>query len=192
MDYEKKYKKALGRCKKLYDEFKTMHHNHAMEDLEEIFPELAESEDERIRKTIYNFLDSALGKDLLQRKCGLNPDSVLAWLEKQKEQKPAEWSEEDERFIRDAIAAVEAFYTEGRGQEELVSWLKSLRSQPHKEIYQAVKHDLAIKFMNYLDENRPEGKISLSNGECEDIDKAFKENDWEKILRYVEKYGKDN
>lgn len=42
--------------------------------------------------------------------------------------------------------------------------------------------------MNYLDENRPEGKMGLSNGECEDIDKAFKEGDWAKIMRYYEKY----
>ena len=48
--------------------------------------ESKESEDERIRKILYSFLDSALGKDLLQRKCGLNPDSVLTWFEKQKEQ----------------------------------------------------------------------------------------------------------
>ena len=42
--------------------------------------------------------------------------------------------------------------------------------------------------MNYLDENRPEGKMGLSNGECEDIDKAFMEYDWAKIMQYVEKY----
>ena len=42
--------------------------------------------------------------------------------------------------------------------------------------------------MNYLDENRPEGKMGLSNSECEDIDKAFKEGDWAKIMRYYERY----
>lgn len=52
---------------------------------EYLFPQLAESEDERIRKELIDFFDSALGKDLLQRKCGLNPDAVLAYLEKQKE-----------------------------------------------------------------------------------------------------------
>lgn len=69
-----------------------------------------------------------------------------------------------------------------------IDWLKSLRPQLHKETYQAVKHDLAIKFINYLDNNKPEGKMCLSNGECEDIDKAFKENDWAKIIRYAKKY----
>lgn len=54
--------------------------------------------------------------------------------------------------------------------------------------FKSGKHELAIKFMSYLDENRPEGKMGLSNSECEDIDKAFKENDWEKIMQYAEKY----
>jgi len=132
------------------------------------------------------------------------------WMEKllglttlQKEQKPApiscghengtEWNEEDERN-RDRAIFYTRFYqrNEGttKGSEECIDWLKSLRPQPHEEIYQSAKRDLAIKFMNYLDENRPEGKMCLSNGECEDIDKAFRENDWAKILRYIEKYGK--
>jgi hypothetical protein len=42
-------------------------------------------------------------------------------------EEPAEWSDEDERNVRDTIVAVEAFYSKGCGQEELVSWLKSLR-----------------------------------------------------------------
>lgn len=46
-------------------------------------------------------------------------------------QKPAEWSEEDETFVKDAIEAVENYYSKGCGQEELVSWLKSLRPKPH-------------------------------------------------------------
>lgn len=54
--------------------------------------------------------------------------------------------------------------------------------------YRSAKHDLAIKFINYLDEHRPEGKMCLSNGECADIEKAFIEHDWAKILRYAKKY----
>lgn len=102
-------------------------------------------------------------------------------------QKPAEWSEEDGAKLGALIN-----YFEGDAldysTDDIVDWLKSLRPQPHNEIYQAAKRDLAIKFMNYLDENRPEGKMSLSNGECEDIDKAFKEGDWAKIIRYIKKY----
>ena len=103
--------------------------------------------------------------------------------EKQKEQKPAEWSEKDNIMLENIILCLKEYCL-----TDEINWLKSLRSQSHKEIYQAAKHDLAIKFMNYLDDNRPKDKMCLSNSECEDIDKAFNENDLAKIIRYVEKY----
>lgn len=106
---------------------------------------------------------------------------------------PTKWSKEDENTINELCNIIASNSKNGYlGRHytgDLIQKLKSLRPQPREEIYQSAKHDLAIKFMNYLDENRPEGKMSLSNGECEDIDKAFKENDWAKIMRYVEKYS---
>ena len=166
---------------------------------------------------------------------------------KNKEQKPAEWSEEDETCLTNILIMLQEYVIHHYSKDDVnksVDWLKSLperfnlqpkqewseeditngwtgvnlerylsclqklgtgnpqqpetinskwfkehcRPQPREEIYQSAKHDLAIRFMNYLDENRPEGKMGLSNGECEDIDKAFKEYDWAKIMRYVEKY----
>lgn len=126
--------------------------------------------------------------------------------------KPAEWSEEDEENSSYISAFLQTNCGENEVLKQAIIWfmtrLKSLRPQPHtistkeatkfgdleqerrvQEAYRAGKHELAIRFMNYLDENRPEGKMSLSNAECEDIDKAFKENDWEKILRYANKYS---
>lgn len=58
------------------------------EALETLIPELKESEDERVRKEIYNFL--------IDMEC---KKEWIAYLEKQKEQRPAEWSEEDEAKI---------------------------------------------------------------------------------------------
>ena len=123
------------------------------------------------------------------------------WLESLPErfnfQSKQEWSEEDitngwtgvnlERYL----SCLQRLGTGNPQQPETINskWFKEHCSpQPREEIYQSAKHDLAIRFMNYLDENRPEGKMCLSNGECEDIDKAFKENDWAKIMQYVEKY----
>ncbi len=129
------------------------------------------------------------------------------WLEKNLEYLKSvkqEWNEEDTKRVKQLIYDTEhirAEYEKRKKElgesfndalikdcDEQIAWLKAFHPQSHKEIYQAAKHDLAIKFMNYLDENRPEGKMCLSNEECEDIDKAFKENDWTKIIRYVEKY----
>jgi len=106
-----------------------------------------------------------------------------------------EWSEEDEKVLNSIIAYIETGNIYATSKVNMKIWLKSLRPQSKDEIYKEKdeafkldKHQLAIKFMNYFDENRPDGKMGLSNGECEDIDKAFKENDWTKIIRYYEKY----
>ena len=59
----------------------------------------------------------------------------------------------------------------------------------HKaQVDKNLQRTLALGFMNYLDKNRQEGKMCLSNGECEDIMKAVSEGDWEKLKRYTEKY----
>jgi hypothetical protein len=58
------------------------------------------------------------------------------------------------------------------------------------ENYDKVKGLLSLSFMHFLDANRPEDKMCLSNGECFDIDKAFDELDFAKLFRYMEKYLK--
>ena len=285
------YDEALKRARRIKNGEGDWHYSDLIEigpALTEIFPELAESEDEKIRKWIFNLVNNMSFENLTASECAKNEEwkkKVLAYLEKQKEQndiplmngdadlyfdtwiqhndttkrgcfeegiryaqrlqkeqkptekqdysglndleraihrgflsvgvenvpvtiiketaleclaqmKPAEWSEEDEKTIERLITRLNwiTYNTRTNGTSpnitffDEIEWLKSLRPQPHKEIYQAAKHDLAIKFMNYLDDNRPEGKMGLSNGECEDIDKAFKENDWAKIERYIHKY----
>ena len=147
------YNEALERAKKLYPGVHS--HNKAM--LEQIFPELAESEDERI-------IEDLIGGLMWQRDnlCAVGPHDNslilpgfcltggehLAYLEKQKEQnlilanspqlkeqKPAEWSEEDEEMIDYLIEAL-PMWANGRiamlpsQAEEYVERLKSLRPQP--------------------------------------------------------------
>ena len=83
---------------------------------EVIFPELKESEDERIRKWIiddirYNMNNEQLNNSEYKKKA----KKAIAWLEKQGEQKPA-WSEEDIelldntiKFIEDSVAATSPY-----------------------------------------------------------------------------------
>lgn len=244
MDYEKKYNEALERAKKWEREHP---HGYVIKDMMEyIFPELRESEDERIRNNIivsvkmnggltqarkseiYAYLEkqkeqkfthheideslqSAVAHqmeddgdvdDFVRR--GID-DIVLKYAELgarwQKEQKPAEWSEEDKEMLAQVFESIryadDHYKFDGKevSSTDVKAWLlKSLRPQPiqlkeaYKDGFQTARHATALAFMNYLDENRPEGKMGLSNGECEDIDKAFKEGDWAKIMRYYEKY----
>ena len=87
MDYEKKYNEALERCRNLYNEAKANGYTSDMDDYEAIFPELKESEDERIRKALLRCCDDW---EKGQFGCMAKEDipAIRAYLEKQKEQKP--------------------------------------------------------------------------------------------------------
>lgn len=78
-----RYDEALKRAKKLYEQ------GTITESLSYVFPELRESEDERIRKALTQNL-----KERFETKGnmgeGLDMPDVLAWLEKQCEQKPTD------------------------------------------------------------------------------------------------------
>ena len=85
MDYEKKYKESLERAKELYDFYKD---NPAQaQKFVDIFPELAESEDERIKRCI----SDAVRKYGVEFATGtITKEKMLVWLEKQGKQKPVE------------------------------------------------------------------------------------------------------
>ena len=75
----KRYDEALNWMRELYPGL----HGATKEDAEHYFPELKESEDERIRKFICSIIDNLEPKDFV----GVKKMNVLAWLEKQREQK---------------------------------------------------------------------------------------------------------
>lgn len=82
IDYKRKYNEALEWMRSLYDGL----HGPTKEDAEHYFPELTESEDERIKKEILSFLKD-FKRDHYRN---LDFSSWIAWLEKQGEQKPTD------------------------------------------------------------------------------------------------------
>ena len=169
MDYEKKYKDALERARYYHcDGVK----QEIIDALEYVFPELKESEDEKIRKAIIEFFElqdenttysfvsrndilAWLEKQIYTKKelqdmgfaFTTNGDIVTPkeqekdlkaylehekekWLEKQSEQKPAEWSEEDEMaiaLIKTAVLDETRLNIEGKCIVR--DWLKLLKDR---------------------------------------------------------------
>jgi len=91
-----------------------------------------ESEDERIIGDIKKAVELYWSDEPL--------DEILSWLEKQKEQQPAEWSEEDEnwsKYLLDELYAGLEDYCGAaeKDMKEAIKWfktrLKSLRTQHH-------------------------------------------------------------
>ena len=109
----------------IWDRIKQMYNNMddaAKSQVERAFPELAESEDERISKELIEFLK---GSHYLPAKMG----RWLAWLEKQGE-KSAEWSEEDENIFRDIVTRLHSHPDVDKTEyDKSYHWLKDLKDR---------------------------------------------------------------
>lgn len=80
MSYKNKYKKALETIQEILDSGSdSIKMSRLKLRLQSVFSELKESEDERIRRRIYNYINSTLDD------CDSEKEKWLAWLEKQKE-----------------------------------------------------------------------------------------------------------
>ena len=97
---EKAYKEALERAKAYHSDLTRLHH--PREIVEEIFPELAESEDERIRKAIIATIEQC-PDDFLNPK---NRDRMLSYLEKQKEQKQYDIDVLERNITKDSVSVL--------------------------------------------------------------------------------------
>ena len=99
---------------------------------DEIFSQFEESEDEKVRKAIIELVRQS--SEVLDKQ---NQNNMIAWLEKQGEQKP-EWSDEDEEMR----AAVLQLITDSEKENgwncvycddkeiyfsDIIAWLKSLK-----------------------------------------------------------------
>lgn len=133
MDYKKAYEDALERAKCIYNENPSSSTAKFM--CGQIFPEIKDSEDERIRSFLYEFI----------KICGWSEkqypskEECLAYLEKQKAQRPAEWSGEDDAALDYLHELISFGYTKNffdtQTAADMRKWvntkLKSLRPQPH-------------------------------------------------------------
>ena len=128
-----------------------------------LIPELRESEDERIRQKLVWLLQQDI--------CPFPEEEatkMIAYLEKQKEQKPAEWSEEDERMITRICANLEYLVKEAGSDsilkeklEERIKWMKRLKSlrpswKPSEEQMNMLKCTL-----DYYGSHAPKELVSL-------------------------------
>ena len=78
IDYEKKYKEALERANSFQEKYGGDYAGY-------IFPELRESEDEKIRKFLIDYFTSYKIGNVATKLNGYRIDDILAYLEKQKE-----------------------------------------------------------------------------------------------------------
>ena len=99
------------------------------DDVIEIFPELKESE--KSKKWILEYLYDGLRKSDEQFKDQFK--AAIAWFEEQGEQKPVEWSEEDENLLKlslENLTELKDRFGEDYGRVgDCISWFKSLKER---------------------------------------------------------------
>ena len=100
----------------------------------DLFPQLLESEDEKIRKTLISYFEWVKERDCKSEWNGLKVDDIRAWLEKQKEQKSVqciEFNNEFEKQVSHLLASVlngEWEYNEGfvkHAAQSLIGYAKN-------------------------------------------------------------------
>ena len=75
-----------------------------------------------------------------------------------------------------------------------IAWLEKqggitkLSEEEQNRFAKGVLSSCALSFINYLDAHKYEGKMCVSNGECEDIENAFHNAMWDRLHRYYCKY----
>jgi len=89
MDYEQKYKEALDWMRSVYPTMTGAN----KEDAEHFFPELKESENERIRNWLIGYFRQYKEDGVEKYANGLKVESIITWLEKQGEQKTSDKTE---------------------------------------------------------------------------------------------------
>lgn len=144
MDNIKKFEDFLDRMQGLLDNAKKQGHILVrVEDLENTFPELQESDDEKVRKALIEMVHDTTG-DELWVDYNIHKEEALAWLEKHgiyQQEQDIEWlkslkqrytwkpSDEQMKFLQKCIEAYNevTFPTEVRVLSSLYNDLKKLK-----------------------------------------------------------------
>jgi hypothetical protein len=108
MNYEKKYKEALEKAKKVHNRKDATDGGKLI--LESMFPELKESEDERIRKELIDAIQGLWDNDALPMPLTVKrKNNWIAWLEKQGEQKEMDYNEEFKKCITNPFYFIDKY-----------------------------------------------------------------------------------
>ena len=113
-DDKKKYEDALERCKKEFN-FSNLAYSHEeiKQRLEHVFPELKESEDEKARNEIMEFIYWAVDRGSITEKQREKSNLWIAWLEKQGERK---------QNITNLISDLENYFATTTKEQQKKDW----------------------------------------------------------------------
>ena len=184
MDYKNKYNDALEKLQEALapkDGCEISGLTRAC--IEEIFPELKESEDKKIRNSIIENLKGNMYRadgdyDLLNKQ--------IAWLEKQESVEEIVERCKTSWYNEGKIAGM----AEGLSNDEKYQqgWHDAIEKQvpvDKDKVVKGVRRGVATSLINYINANSK--GMCLSSMECEDIEDAIVNNKWYKVYGYMKK-----
>lgn len=143
-----RYEEALAKARAEYEKAREQGYTWLMGLLEGMFPDLRESEDERIRKAIIELLKE-VGRD--DTGISENAKCMIAYLEKQKE---STWTEEDERLFDSTVWHLRNSVNNGDTEHsagQLEDWFKSIR---HYRNRTGVDKRISQEILDYFNEKK--------------------------------------
>ena len=197
MTTEEKAQRYDEMSKEVKDFFdgKLMMYSDVKQTLNYLFPELAESEDERIRKELIDYIN----------RLTVTPNNIdiynswIAWLEKQGNNSNQNWKPTKEQinalehFVRSIAESGYASPYDDNTKllKSLINDLYKLEKQgepiDENRLAKGVLIEVADSIIRWLDANCADGNMCLSNMECEDIENAVRDADWQKVYGYMKK-----
>ena len=137
-DKAKRYDEALARANEMIKAMTNIGGVAKVDDIQHIFPELKESEDEKIRKELIAYCQVNMGHTWHN----IKQEDYIAWLEKQGEKGTkgnereipnSAWSEEDENIRQWIISDIDKLLALKKKSfiiaDKEINWLKSLKPQ---------------------------------------------------------------
>ena len=161
-DYKKKYEDALGRANAKIETYNHLGNASGVKSICEIFPELKESEDERVRKSIIDLVEKQMPKSE-------NKKWMIAWLEKQGKKIDVieNFDTEFEKQVSHLVASTinkEYEYT-----SDFIKWTANV-------LLNYAKHELEKKELKKIEPFKQ--KLTWSEEEKARIDKIIDVLDW--------------
>ena len=125
-DYKEKYEMALEKAKKFIEENPLVQNLNTW--IKEIFPELKESEDKRIKEEIIEYLERTIPHH--HRDEVLKSKEWIDWLEKQGDEQKSIWTDNDKTMAFTLLRDVDQMtYISKEGKNERIGWLNSLEEK---------------------------------------------------------------
>lgn len=136
MDYKEKYEQALERARDNYKANQKIGKLEENEVLSDIFPELEESEDEKVRKTLIRFFKDSYPNETEMYDGSVTVGKAIIWLENQK---PIELNQYNDSIRKELLKHLKEGaegYEPAGSSEDYARWLAWLEKQKPIELNQ--------------------------------------------------------